>query len=249
MNFYDNLRAARMSMGLTQKTLSEMIDVSPVTIGNWERGKKYPSFEGLVKLASALETSTDALLGRCGEENLTVEEKRLISKYRALDIYGKKIVNSLCDFELERIEDQDKPFEFSSESKRYLPYYSAPSAAGFAAPLEGEDFEMLLVTDKVPADADFAVKISGDSMEPYIHDGQMVFVRECERLKKGEVGIFCVDGAMYCKQYVPMDDKLCLYSANPERQEANVYITNDSSSFVKCCGKVLLVDDIPMPEL
>lgn len=249
MDFSKKLRSVRLATGLTQIELGKKIGVSSVAIGNWERGIKSPGFAQLKKLATELNTSVDYLMD-LDDGSLSLEEKDFFNKFKKLDEYGKSLIYSMCDIELKRIEEsRSKRIDFGFESKRYLPFYSAPSAAGFAAPLEGNDFEMLLVDGNVPRSADFAVRISGDSMEPYIHDGQMVFVRECERLKKGEVGIFCVDGAMYCKQYMPMDDKLCLYSANPERQEANVYITNDSNSFVKCCGKVLLVDDIPMPEL
>ncbi len=50
------------------------------------------------------------------------------------------------------------------------------------------------------ARADFAVRIQGDSMEPYIHDESVVYVNR-DPLADGDVGIFCVDGAMLCKQY------------------------------------------------
>lgn len=44
------------------------------------------------------------------------------------------------------------------------------------------------------------MRIQGDSMEPYIHDGSVVYVNH-DPLRAGDVGIFCVDGDMLCKQY------------------------------------------------
>ena len=44
------------------------------------------------------------------------------------------------------------------------------------------------------------MRIQGDSMEPYIHDGGVVYVNH-DPLQNGDVGIFCVDGDMVCKQY------------------------------------------------
>ena len=35
---------------------------------------------------------------------------------------------------------------------------------------------MILVDENVPDDADFAVGIQGNSMSPYIHDGDTVYV-------------------------------------------------------------------------
>lgn len=115
--------------------------------------------------------------------------------------------------------------------------------------MDGVDFEMIPVTDEVPASADYAVNIQGDSMEPYIHDGDMVYVQKDAELDIGDVGIFSVDGSMYCKQYyVDEEHNLKLLSANPALRRSNVYVSADSGSFVKCCGKVLLGRKIPLPD-
>lgn len=49
MNFSENLKSIRVTSGMTQKTLGEIIGVTSVTIGNWERGVRQPSFELLAK--------------------------------------------------------------------------------------------------------------------------------------------------------------------------------------------------------
>ena len=46
----------------------------------------------------------------------------------------------------------------------------------------------------VPAGADFALRINGDSMEPVYNDKQIVWVEKTTDLHIGEVGIFIVDG-------------------------------------------------------
>lgn len=57
------------------------------------------------------------------------------------------------------------------KSKRMIPLYRTPAAAGYAAPVFGEDFDYIPVTEEVPQAAEFALRISGDSMMPYIADG------------------------------------------------------------------------------
>ena len=108
---------------------------------------------------------------------------------------------------------------------------------------------MILVDDSVPYDADFAVGIQGNSMLPYIHDGDTVYVkRDCD-LRIGDVGIFCVDGAMFCKQYyIDEGRNLTLVSANPRLRHTNVHISADSGSSVQCYGKVLLDQRITLPD-
>ncbi len=86
-------------------------------------------------------------------------------------------------------------------------------------------------------------------MCPYINDGDMVYVKKDAELQIGDVGIFCVDGAMYCKQYYLDDDNnLILVSANPSRKASNVFVSADSGSSVRACGKVLLGKPIKLPD-
>ena len=86
-------------------------------------------------------------------------------------------------------------------------------------------------------------------MAPYIHDGDMVYVEKDVELAIGDVGIFCVDGAMYCKQYyLDEDNNLILVSANPELRHTNVFVAADSGRFVRACGKVLLDTKLDLPD-
>ena len=54
---------------------------------------------------------------------------------------------------------------------------------------------------RFPAEADFGVRVSGNSMEPVYHDGQIVWVERCETLSIGQVGVFVYDGEGYLKSY------------------------------------------------
>ena len=76
-----------------------------------------------------------------------------------------------------------------------------------------------------------------------------VFVDKDAELSVGDVGIFCVDGAMYCKQYY-LDDSgnLVLVSANEAMRHTNVFVSADSGSSVTTCGKVLLSFRVELPD-
>lgn len=63
MIFPERLKQLRQKKGLTQQEIADLVHVNRVTYTNWEKGKREPSFENLVKLASVLGTSTDYLLG------------------------------------------------------------------------------------------------------------------------------------------------------------------------------------------
>ena len=64
MIFSERLKELRLEKDLSQKEVADLVHVNRVTYTNWERGKREPSFENLVKLADLLEVSLDSLFGR-----------------------------------------------------------------------------------------------------------------------------------------------------------------------------------------
>ena len=84
----------------------------------------------------------------------------------------------------------------------YRPVSYLSASAGTGAFLDEGQFEnMRFPESAVPAGADFALHVSGDSMEPVYHDGQIVWVQKCETLMPGDVGIFVYEGNGYIKAY------------------------------------------------
>ncbi|MBQ6326632.1 MAG: helix-turn-helix transcriptional regulator [Clostridia bacterium] len=62
--FGERLRLARSQRGITQEQLAEMADISRAMIGRYETTNQLPALDTLVRVADALGTSTDFLLGR-----------------------------------------------------------------------------------------------------------------------------------------------------------------------------------------
>ena len=86
-------------------------------------------------------------------------------------------------------------------------------------------------------------------MFPYIEDGDIVYAKRTNEIEIGDVGVFCVDGAMYCKQYyIDRRGNLTLVSANPELKDSNIELSFESGSSIVCYGKVLLGKKIPFPK-
>lgn len=260
MEVHDRIKGLRIHRAMTQKDFSNALGVSVVSIQNWENGNKKPSMSAIVSIAKFFGVTTDYLLGIAPNKEadfslLSQTEQKLLSDYRSLDKYGKNAVIAICAVEKNRMVSEKRQENIvditikESAPSRYIPRYTTPSAAGSSVPLDGDDFEMILVDDSVPYNADFAVGIQGNSMLPYIHDGDTVYVkRDCE-LNIGDVGIFCVDGAMYCKQYfIDKERNLTLVSANPRLKHTNVYVGADSGASVQCYGKVLLGFRVQLPD-
>lgn len=87
-------------------------------------------------------------------------------------------------------------------------------------------------------EADYAVKISGKSMEPTIKDGSIVFVKKTEELQDGDVGIFVVDGNVMCKRFKKDQKKTWLQPDNVQEKFTSIFLTDDIDCIIQ--GKVLL---------
>ena len=176
---------------------------------------------------------------RSSEFVLTHQERILLDQYRSLSSTGRETVRSvaaaLCAYRDEIEQSQPEP-----EERRLIPLYRSPAAAGYAAPVPGEDYDLIPVEGDIPKGVEFAVRIQGDSMEPQIADGSVVYVNR-DPLENGDVGIFCVDGSMLCKQYYrdPLG-VVYLFSLNRRRADADVVLGGGSGRTLACFGRVMM---------
>lgn len=68
MEFPERLTLQRKKKGFTQKVLAKNVGVEPNTVYKWESGLASPSNASMKRLAFALDTSTDYLMGETDDE-------------------------------------------------------------------------------------------------------------------------------------------------------------------------------------
>lgn len=258
------IKEARTLRGLTMAQLGEKAGINKSSIKRYEDGAiSKPRLPALNAIARALDVNPSWLLG-ISEDVFPLEETP------PLPLPLHEIVEGLNDSGVGELVDYGKYLYSKEEFRlspgerrsfypvavprplpteiRYIRHYLTPAAAGFASPIEGEDYELIPVDDTVPSKADFCISVSGDSMSPYIEDGSLVYVQRDATLEMFDVGVFFVDGDVLCKQYCTDSfGTLYLLSANPTREDANRTIPRSSDSTVVCFGKVLLPRKLPKP--
>ena len=232
--------------GINISELARRLDVPPQTLYSMvKRDNRKVDFDLMLRICAELDVPVEQLSDDVELPKLPdTEEWQLVSRYRRLDESGKQLTDAVIDHELRRIESAQR--DSSPERTKIIPLYATPAAAGYASPAIGEDYEDY----EIPAssDADFAVRISGDSMEPHISDGSVVLCRRGAVIHDGDVGLFFVDGDMKCKQYCQdYAGNVYLFSANRERKDADVFLPASSGITICCFGKVLLKKSIPLP--
>ena len=251
MNMLQTLDRLMSEKSLNRSRLAQQSGVPYTTIdGLYKKGFENVKFSTLLKLAKALGVSLDELVGDdapLGKQKLDHDDLTVARDYHELDKHGKRLVRLVLDEEKLRLGASVSSMEPEAEIIQ-IKHYLVPAAAGYASPIEGEDYENIPLPVGAPKNADFCLTVQGDSMEPYIHDGDLVFVKRDAPMKEFEPGIFFVDGDVLCKQWcVDYVGTLHLLSANPKREDANRSIPKNSGSTVICFGKVLLNQRLPQP--
>ena len=88
----ERLRNEREKFGLTRESMADLVNLSPVYIGQLERGERQASLNTLMKVSDCFNVSTDKIL-KGDSENIKLKTKNVIS-----------ILEECSETELELIE-------------------------------------------------------------------------------------------------------------------------------------------------
>ena len=244
MTFLEKLDRLMAEKHINKPKLAELSGVPYTTIdGFYKKGYANAQISNIQKIARVFDTSLDYLF----EEGETAEEfsfdARMLAKaYDELDNFGRMAVRSVMTAETRRVEAdraQDAP------KTRIIPLLGNRFAAGIGEP----DFGNALEEFEIPADtkADFAVRVHGDSMEPYFPDGSIQLgVKGAP--KDGDVAALTVDGAFYIKQVcLDSEGNLHLFSLNRARKSLDLTVWASAGSNVTCFGIIPMEKKVPLP--
>lgn len=198
---------ARKSAGLSLTKLSKLLEQYGLSIGRqglgkWESGDAVPNSYQLLALCHALHI----------EDGIAYFTK-FPTTHHTLNAQGLK---KLQDYREDLIASGRYAPAPEASPLVEMPVSALPASAGTGAFLEEEHFDLMsFPAHQVPKNADFGVFVSGDSMEPRFHHGQILWVQRCDSLTPGEVGLFLYDGEGYIKIYgeqTPQDPEYYLDS-------------------------------------
>lgn len=117
--------------------------------------------------------------------------------------------------------------------RRSIGLYDMPVSAGVGEFLADSTRieDIVIPDDPRTAEADYALRINGDSMEPKYRSGDILLIQTAEAVEEGELGIFVLDGSGYFKKYGGDH----LISLNPKYPPIPLKDFED----VACCGRVV----------
>ena len=176
--FAKQLKKLRTSHGLTQEQLANEVGVVKSAISMYESGKRQPSFELMESIADFFgiplfelfdantpNASTDYLLGNTDDPTAALS--------------GEIDLTQLAGF----IAQADlRPIKVIGTVK-----------AGY----DGIAFEEFLgyeLSDVRCPDDHFYLQVSGDSMEPYIYEGDLALIRRQPAVENGDIAVVILNG-------------------------------------------------------
>lgn len=223
----EKINELKKELHLTTEELSKLSGVPLGTLNKILSGAtKDPKLQTLKALARVLNCTLDDFDDNDHPTRISVQERKLINKYRKIDLYGKKSIDDLVNNEFERCIQPP-----ADENISDLPLFLLPTSAGTGVFLDSDDYDIVQFNN-VPHGANFAVKVKGDSMEPSFCDDDIVFVKQQQDLEDGEIGIFQYGGEGYIKKLDKINHSLI--SLNPAYKP--IVINNDRFRII---GKVL----------
>jgi phage repressor protein C with HTH and peptisase S24 domain len=197
MSINERLKILIKVLKLSLKEFSEKTEVPYQSLQNYLRGERTPTIENLIKLSSHLNINLNWLL--TGEGEMFIDEKKSgIPETGLIDV------------------------KYNTVKLNYYPNISV--SAGYGIQNEDESFSifevprqfLIAIGIKVFKNLDL-ISVVGDSMEPFISNGEIIIVERTQEARNGDIVIANINGEVYVKklQKDPFKRYIKLISTNP----------------------------------
>lgn len=200
-------------------------------ISKWKT--QSPSVDKLKLVADNLNCSVDYLLGRTDSISVdsgeySNDEMQIIQNYRELSGEGQEYI----ELQLYIANKVYKQEEMTEPEIISIKYAYMPVSAGTGIDLSEENYKTINIkSNEITRSADFAVKVSGDSMQPTYEDGDILLIESMPCINKGDIGIFVLDGEGFVKEFG--GDRLISHN----EQYDDIMLSDHD--VVMCSGKVI----------
>ena len=234
MNFYNNLKSVCESKGFKVTPTVLKCGGTKGVISGWKRGV-YPNSEIVMQLSVLLDVPTDTLLFGAEKKlssDLTEDEQELLKYYKKLpekeQIRLISRAETIADMYSEIALEPIPPMIIIKHS-----VYKVSAGTGEMLS-DSDDWDEIEVPDTPEARrADFCLTIHGNSMEPVYYDGDIVLVKQQNKVERGQIGIFVIEGCGYIKKFG--GDRLI--SLNEEYDD--IMLADYDPDDIRCSGLVI----------
>lgn len=242
MDIGAKLKQRRLDEKMSAEELAKRLGVSKTTIYRYEKGEiaKVPT-ETLEKISKILNTSPAYFMGWSETSDINVNVSEIISIYNKLKQPRQEKV---LDFANKQLAEQEQENNITSiftkreDDDEYIDdHVQGLVAAGRGVFQEDNLYmEVRLRASDVPDEYDTIAKVAGDSMEPLIHDNDLLFIKITSQIEPNDIGIFQVNNKNFVKKLKrDYDGRWYLQSLNDKYEE--IYLSEDDD--IRTIGEVV----------
>lgn len=201
ISFGATIRAYRLRAQLEQEQVAQAFGVTPNCVSNWERGVSRPDLAFVPALCALLKMPLAVFFGQPEPACRPADEQALLADYRELTRPNQRLLRKTLSAILE--SQAEGALEALKAQFCCLQGHENGLAAGFGAPLEGENTArpLFVRASRTARLADDVFPVNGKSMEPDYPDGSRVFVQRTTRPAYGDVVVCVSSGVPYIKIY------------------------------------------------
>lgn len=241
------IRIAREEQGISQAELANMLNITSRTLQNYEYGTSVPDIKIVqemakifkVKISYFLDDNFDVSI----DVNPVVSNQISVVSSSNLKTQNDMSISPEKSTKLQKMQMLINERENRLINLRFFPNVSA--AAGYGANNDNESFKSIPVTAsflttilRIPAKQYDVINVLGNSMEPFLKDGDMVLVLPTHEASNGEIIIANLGGDLYVKKLLkdPIKKRIRLTSMNELYED--IVVEDDELDQLKIVGVV-----------
>lgn len=207
-NFGSILKNLRVSREITQEQLASMLGVSRSAVGMYETGGRQPDFEMMETIADIFNVDMDYLMGRS-----PVERKHPLTP------------------------PANKPIPKGFVPMPEMAQVPLIGSIACGTPITAEQNIEGMVCVPEKWHATFTLTCEGSSMEPKIHDGDLVAIRSQPTVENGEVAAVRIEGDATLKRVYLHESFIELRAENPAFE--SIILAKEDMNTVTIEGKAV----------
>lgn len=236
------LKEKRLEKKLTLEQVGEIVGVGKSTVRKWENGMiENMGRDKIVSLSKALGISPLDILGIGDSENITDPIKKELNDI--FDLLNSKRQKKVLNFASNQLDEQKNnvlDINKTTERNKLIPIETVEKvSAGFGFHY-GENEKTTYYTSRNDLPRfDFATVVDGDSMEPTLHDGDVILIRQNYDTPQGGIYVVDYDGTSWVKEVSIVENELVLHSINEKYRDRFLPVPPEDGEYWNIVGEVV----------
>lgn len=236
------LKEKRLEKKLTLEQVGEIVGVGKSTVRKWENGMiENMGRDKIVSLSKALGISPLDILGIGDSEDETNPIKKELNDI--FDLLNSKRQRNVLNFASNQLDEQNNnilDINKTMEKDRLIPIETVEKvSAGFGFHY-GENEKTTYYTSRNDLPRfDFATVVDGDSMEPTLHDGDIILIRQNYDTPQGGIYVVDYDGTSWVKEVSIVENELVLHSINEKYRDLFLPVPPEDGEYWNIVGEVV----------